>query len=312
MLMIKDLIVNSFFYFTFLCISLFGVKFLQTYYSFENVFYSIFISNVFYPINLPFYIYKKIKRKIKFDKENLKYYLFCGIIYNIECVLLWFVLNDIPLNIYVIGRSSYCIFNILFYKFYIYKEINKYYYIGSSFLIFSYLFLFLEYKDSSWSVITCISTGIITSTYNSIIEKRLTSLDKFYQLEFQNFFLGIGFLFIMPFVIPQITFINTPLFYFISFLIGISTQLYFLNKIIILSNEIVSGNIVISVLDLFRRITLCTLGFLLLHEKATPLIITSNLFMFLSFIFFIISTYKMSNLNKEFIKIQDIELHTTT
>jgi len=126
----------------------------------------------------------------------------------------------------------------------------------------------------------------MNSTYNNLIEYSMkknlfTSFD--YQIIFQiTYFILI--------IVPSVyyTILNPPpinaLPIFLYFLIGIGLQLYMYNKINILNtkNDYLPANILLSGLDLLRRIIQLLFSFLLFNEIFDNYIIISIVFMGLS------------------------------
>ena len=74
-------------------------------------------------------------------------------------------------------------------------------------------------------------------------------------------------------------------------LTGISTQLAFLFKIIIIGYPEISGNQITASLDLLRRVIINVCAYYLLNEYYNMQIIGANICMFVSFIFIILSQY---------------------
>jgi hypothetical protein len=126
----------------------------------------------------------------------------------------------------------------------------------------------------------------MNSTYNNLIEYSMkknlfTSFD--YQIIFQiTYFILI--------IVPSVyyTILNPPpinaLPIFLYFLIGIGLQLYMYNKINILNtkNDYLPANILLSGLDLIRRIIQLLFSFLFFNEIFDNYVIISIVFMGLS------------------------------
>ena len=106
----------------------------------------------------------------KYWKENIIRYPFgAGILYSLESVLLYYSISYGPLSTYMILRSSFIIWNIPFIYFFMRMPISKYYIIGSCFILIS-IILILMY-DNSHSCYIIIATGLLTASYNILLEK---------------------------------------------------------------------------------------------------------------------------------------------
>jgi drug/metabolite transporter (DMT)-like permease len=175
-----------------------------------------------------------------------------SIIFNIENILLFWAVDNLPLGIYIIGRSSYSFYNPIMAKILLKKEINKFYYGGLGFLIISYIFLIIEYYkfinlDDFASIIILLISGFTTSLYNNLIEKDLQKYPEELKIEkqfiYQLILFGLGFFIYVPISLYYIgydkNFDNVNFWaYFIMYLVGISNQIYFLIKLNILSKKI--------------------------------------------------------------------------
>ena len=129
-------------------------------------------------------------------------------------------------------------------------------------------------------------TCFINSTYNNLIEYSIKK-DVFTSVDYQIIFQITYFILI---IIPSIyyTIIDPPPINIVSiilyFLIGGGLQLYMYNKIYILNtkNNYLPANILLSGLDLLRRIIQLLFSFLFFNELFDMFIIISILFMGLS------------------------------
>ena len=102
-------------------------------------------------------------------------------IYTIETILLLWALNNIPVSVYIIGRTSSSYFSVIFTKYYLKKEVGKLYYIGLIVLFISYILLFINYNnfektiETKIAVVIVILSGLTSSLNNCLIEKKLNS-----------------------------------------------------------------------------------------------------------------------------------------
>jgi len=295
-----SLIINSFLFVFTLSEYLICIKYINYQYDYKNAWFNISLNCVFTPFYLLF-LTKKVHRervKIIFRKENIKnlcYPIFNGVIYTVETALLFYAINNLTLSYYTLLRTGFIIFNIPFFKYLLNKKITNIYLFSCLFLIISYIIVIYNYiiqNSYDDNKLLIFNTGIIfltcfmNSTYNNLIEYSMkknlfTSVD--YQIIFQiTYFILI--------IIPSIyyTVLNPPpinaLTIFLYFLIGIGLQLYMYNKINILNtkNDYLPANILLSGLDLIRRIIQLLFSFLFFNEIFDNYVIISIVFMGLS------------------------------
>jgi drug/metabolite transporter (DMT)-like permease len=316
-----SLIINSFLFVFTLSEYLICIKYINYQYDYKNAWFNISLNCVFTPFYLLF-LTKKVHRervKIIFRKENIKnlcYPIFNGVIYTIETALLFYAINNLTLSYYTLLRTGFIIFNIPFFKYLLNKKITNIYLFSCLFLIISYIIVIYNYiiqNSYDDNKLLILNTGIIfltcfmNSTYNNLIEYSMkknlfTSVD--YQIIFQiTYFILI--------IIPSIyyTVLNPPpistLTIFIYFLIGIGLQLYMYNKINILNtkNDYLPANILLSGLDLLRRIIQLLFSFLFFNEIFDNYIIISIVFMGLSSLLLL---YQYIKKNTNHIELEEI------
>jgi len=294
-----SLLVNSFLFVFTLSEYLICIKYINYQYNYKNTWFNILLNCIFTPFYLIF-LFKEVHReKVKtfFKKDNIKhlfYPIFNGVIYTVETALLFYAINNLTLSYYTLLRTGFIIFNIPFFKYLLNKKITNIYMASCFLLVVSYVLIiynYIKYNNQDNNLLI-LNTGIIlltcfmNSTYNNLIEYSmkkniLTSVD--YQIIFQiTYFILI--------IIPSIyyTLLNPPPINFISILIylliGSGLQLYMYNKINILNtkNDYLPANILLSGLDLIRRIIQLLFSFLLFNEIFDNYVITSIVFMGLS------------------------------
>jgi drug/metabolite transporter (DMT)-like permease len=321
-----SLLVNSFLFIFTLSEYLICIKYINYTYEYKNTWFNILLNCLFTPFYLLF-LFKQVHReKVKtfFKKENLKnlcYPVFNGILYTIETALLFYTINNLTLSYYTILRTGFIIFNIPFFKYLLNKKITNIYLASCSFLIISYILLIYNYitrnnYNNHDNTLLISNTGIIfltcfmNSTYNNLIEYSIkknvfTSID--YQIIFQiTYFILI--------IIPSIyyTILDPPPIngttIILYFLIGGGLQLYMYNKIYILNikNNYLPANILLSGLDLLRRIIQLLFSFLFFNELFDTFIIISISFMGLSSLL-LLYQYLKDNSQDEYINHFELE-----
>jgi drug/metabolite transporter (DMT)-like permease len=294
-----SLLINSFLFVFTLSGYLICIKYLNYQYNYKNAWFNISLNCIFTPFYLLFLTKKDHREKVKtfFKKENIKNLLYpiCnGVIYTVETGLLFYTINNLSLSYYTILRTGFIIFNIPFFKYLLNKKITNIYLCNCLFLVVSYVLIIYNYLNyyNQDNKLLIFNTGIIfltcfmNSTYNNLIEYSMkknlfTSFD--YQIIFQiTYFILI--------IVPSVyyTILNPPpinaLPIFLYFLIGIGLQLYMYNKINILNtkNDYLPANILLSGLDLIRRIIQLLFSFLFFNEIFDNYVIISIVFMGLS------------------------------
>jgi hypothetical protein len=300
--------------------------------------------NIFFPVNIFIFNYKYSFKRLLFlfrDKKLVIQFTVPAVIYTIETILLSWCLLNVPISVYIIGRTSSSFFNVLFYKYYIKKNIPWLYYCGLIFLVIAYILLGINYTDFAtniktiFSVIFLIFSGFTTSLYNNMVEKhlddftkksneQLTDLDsvsnlnyeisqhdrtiKYSKMEVQLFYQIIaniyGFIFICPIAIgfciaPTIQnqkdiFQTLFLPNFLFVITGISYQIYFLFKILLLGHTQIAGNQVVSGLDLSRRVFINILAYTAFREYYNSEIIGANICMFVGSLLFVLGQINMN------------------
>lgn len=308
-----SLIINSFLFVFTLSEYLICMKYINYTYDYKNTWFNILLNCLFTPFYLLFLFKKDNRNKVKnyLNKKNFKdlcYPIFNGILYTIETALLFYTINNLTLSYYTVLRTAFIIFNIPFFKYLLNKKITNIYLASCFFLIISYILLIYNYltqnnNDNNKLLIS--NTGIIfltcfmNSTYNNLIEYSIkknvfTSVD--YQIIFQiTYFILI--------IIPSVyyTVLDPPpisgLTIFLYFLIGGGLQLYMYNKIYILNikNNYLPANILLSGLDLLRRIIQLLFSFLFFNELFDTFIIISITFMGISSLLLLYQYLKDNN-----------------
>ena len=255
-------------------IYLINIKIITNTYNYTNFWWITLVSMSGIPISTVLSCISSIDVSYKkYWMENIIRYPFCaGILFSLETILLYYSITYVPLSTYMILRSSFIIWNIPFIYFFMRMPISKYYIIGSCFILIS-IILILMY-DNSHSCYIIIATGLLTASYNILLEKatkdyKMSSFDL--QYLFQLSFLMIS-------VIPSIyyTVLYPPpsgLFAIANYIsIGLSIQISLYTKMYIMSASIdayVSNNVLYSSLEMIRRFSIIIISVLAFNEKIT-------------------------------------------
>ena len=287
-------------------------------YDYAPLYITIFYMNIFYPILLLIYLkYYSYKDLLKIPIEDIKFILIPSIIYTLELVPLYWCLLYVPLGFYMIGRTSSAFFNVLFAKYYIHKTVHIYYYIGLSLLLTSYILFLIGLSskpgnnlvDSDYkyilSIIIVFITGISTSIYNNMGEKYFitrtgTNKNKINYLIIYNL---PGFIFLTPIFLGLsvknkdfIVEYGPNIIYIIA---GLCIQLYIFVKLNILATKNISGNQLVTGIELLRRVLTNVMAYLWLEEYYNTNIILANIFMFAGSCFVILGSLKSKPINRE-------------
>lgn len=267
------------------------IKYINNTYHYKNEWFNILLSIFFTPF-YSFLFIKDINRKKLYTYiaiENRKKLLFpigTGILYTIETILLFYVLNNLTLSYYTILRSGFIVFNTPWFKFLLYKKITNIYILSCIFLIISNAIIIVNYKNMNpddtnitQNTIIIIFSCFINASYNNIIEYSIKKY-KIPNIDFQIIF-QITYFFIIVFAsiyytIQQLPPINLQMI-IIYFFIAFGLQLYMFNKIYILNNQnhFIPANILLSSLDLLRRIIQLIFAFFFFNESFNLSVILS-------------------------------------
>jgi drug/metabolite transporter (DMT)-like permease len=263
------------------------LKYIQTTYSYENFWYATLLSILLVPSYLLLFGVPAVRTRIKsYSRMTIFFPFLAGFIYTVESLLIYYSINNLTLSYYTILRSSFVLWNIPFFIFFLKKQIRQLYYTGCLFLLVSYSIIMYEYLKNDinlWkSSFSVILSCLLNTLYNILIEYSVKkySID---HLDFQIIFQFSYFAFaIIPSVIMTIDRpppITTHLIG-VSLLISACLQFYFYNKIIILgiNNQLVPSNVLLSGLDIIRRIALLLFSFLMFGDTINSSIIVSILF----------------------------------
>jgi len=293
-----SLIANSLLFIFTLSEYLICMKYINNNYKYKNTWFNILLNSFFTPFYLLFLFKQTHREKVKtfFEKDNIKnlcYPIFNGLLYTIETTLLFYTINNLTLSYYTILRTGFIIFNIPFFKYLLKKKITYIYLVSCCLLIISYILLIYNYinqnTDHTQLIVNTFMIFLscfINSSYNNLIEysikKNVLSIFD-YQIIFQ-------FTYFILIIIPSIYYIildpppiNGETIVLYLFIAG-GLQLYMYNKIYILNykNNFLPSNILLSGLDLIRRIIQLLFSFLFFYELFDNFIIILILFMSLS------------------------------
>lgn len=299
------LIINSIFFVFTLSEYLICMKYINYEYNYKNAWFNILLSISLTPTYFVL-LYKKenrttVKEYFKFgNRIKLLFPFITGILYTIETVLLFYALNTMTLSYYTILRSGFILFNLPYFKYLLHKKITNIYLVSCLLLIISHSIIITNYLYTATNTIgeqdkvgeiinnTLIVyiSCFINATYNNLIEYSVKKYN-ISNIDYQIFFQIVYFFII---IIPSIhyTIIDPPpinsLTLFLYFLIAFGLQLYMYNKIYILNNknEIVPANILMSSLDLLRRIIQLLFSFLFFNDHVDIYVILSLIFLGIS------------------------------
>jgi len=267
------------------------MKYMNNAYNYKNEWFNLLLSIFFTPFYSILFIKDINRKKINtyFSRENINKLLFpvgTGILYTIETILLFYALNTITLSYYTVLRSGFILFNIPWFKFLLYKKITNIYLLSCCFLIISHIIIIINYLKSypddanvTRNTIIIIVSCFINSSYNNIIEYsvkkyRIPNID--FQIIFQITYFILIIVSSIYYTIQNLPPIDSKTI-IIYFLIALGLQVYMFNKIYILNNrnDIIPANILLSSLDLLRRIIQLIFSFLFFNEPFDLLVVLS-------------------------------------
>jgi hypothetical protein len=299
------LILNSILFVGTLTEYLICMKYITNNYDYKNEWFNVLLSIVFTPFYGLFFIRKFSWSRIKiyFEPERrhvLKYPIITSMLYTIETVFVFYALNTVTLSYYTILRSGFIIFNIMWFKILLKKPVTRLYYASCAALVISHSIAvgqyILQYSESSdnhggnviQNTVIIFVSCFLNSTYNNLIEYSMSLYgDIMPNIDFQIMFQSSYFIIVAPWAVfyttkhtPPITAGTTTMYFFIAF----GLQLYMFNKIYILNskNSVIPANILLSGLDIIRRVIQLTYSFVCFNEPFDAVIGVSLVFLALS------------------------------
>ena len=267
-------IINSISYVFTMSFIIFMIKIFIHFYNQSNIYFNLIIIPLFAPLSLIYDIH--YNKNVKLDYHIYKYFTIPAIINVIEELILNIVLLSIPMGLYIIGRTSSSIFNILYYKIVNKKKITTLNKIAIIILLISYVFMMIDlitimdYKQIGNLIIVLLS-GITTTAYNVLAENQLKVIENMknnYMVRSNTIFQLTSFVFLIPICgsLVEITLSGFSYDFFIICVVSaLSAQIASMNKYYLLDN-VKQSSLLIAGLDLGRRVLLFVLAATLLNE----------------------------------------------
>jgi hypothetical protein len=288
------------------------MKYITNNYNYKNEWFSVLLSLVFTPFYSCFFVksfsWERAKTYITAPERRvaLKYPILTGVLYTVETLFVFYALNTVTLSYYTILRSGFIIFNIPWFRYLLKKPVTRLYYASCAALVVSHGLATTQYllqydggegggggggggSGSSSNVVQ--NTAIIfvscflNSTYNNVIEYSMSRYgDVMSNTEFQVIFQATYFILAAPWAVfytakqpPPVDASAITMYFFIAF----GLQLYMFNKIYILNNResAIPANILLSGLDLVRRVIQLTYSFVWFNEPFDAVIGVSLVFL---------------------------------
>lgn len=303
-------VLNSILFIATLSEYLICMKYITYTYDYQNEWFSVLLSLLFTPFYSCFFIRKfslaQIKSYMAPDRRFvLKYPIATGILYTIETVLVFFALNTVTLSYYTIMRSGFIIFNIPWFKYLLKKPVARLYYASCVALVVSHIIATSQYvfqyqsqpqanaadnraQNVVQNTVIIFVSCFLNSAYNNVIEYTMSKYgDVITNMDFQIIFQSTYFVIAAPWAIyyttknaPPINSTSVTMYVFIAF----GLQLYMFNKIYILNSRHVAipANILLSGLDILRRVIQLTYSFVWFKEPFDAIIGVSLIFLGIS------------------------------
>ena len=299
------LVLNSIFFVATLTEYLICMKYITNNYEYKNEWFNVLLSLLFTPFYGCLFVrsfsWKRIQETYLAPERRhiLKYPILTGVLYTVETVFVFYALNTVTLSYYTILRSGFIIFNIPWFKYLLKKPVTRLYYASCAALVVSHVFAagqyIFQYSGGSGGEQNIIQNTVIifvscflNSAYNNLIEYTMKLHgDTMTNLDFQIIFQSTYFMLAIPWAVfyttkytPPITAGSMTMYFFIAF----GLQLYMFNKIYILNSResIIPANILLSGLDIIRRVIQLTYSFVWFNEPFDSTIGISLLFLGLS------------------------------
>jgi hypothetical protein len=296
------LVLNSILFVATLSEYLICIKYISNTYEYKNEWFNILLCLVFTPFYSCVFIRKFSWSKIKMymapeRRHVVKYPIVTGVLYTTETILVFFALNTITLSYYTILRSGFIIFNIPWFKYLLNKPVSRLYYASCASLVVSHVLSATQYivhdqdnraQNVIQNTIIIMISCFLNASYNNIIEYSMKRYgDIMPNIDFQIIFQSTYFVLAAPLSIYYTT-INTPPINPVTmtmyFFIAVGLQVYMYNKIYILNSKqsLIPANILLSGLDLLRRVIQLTYSFIWFKEPFDAMIGVSLFFLALS------------------------------
>ena len=303
------LVLHSIFFVATLTEYLICMKYITNNYEYKNEWFNVLLSLVFTPFYGCLFIrnFSWQRAKAYFAPERrhvLKYPVFTGVLYTVETVFVFYALNTVTLSYYTILRSGFIIFNIPWFKFLLKKPVTRLYYASCAALVVSHAFAtgqyLIQYNNDGGggggggggtvvrNTAIIFASCFLNSSYNNIIEYAMKLHgDTMSNIDFQVMFQATYFTLAAPWAVvytmkhtPPVTVGSMTMYFFIAF----GLQLYMFNKIYILNSResIIPANILLSGLDIIRRVIQLTYSFVCFNEPFDAVIGVSLVFLGLS------------------------------
>lgn len=306
------LILNSVFFVATLTEYLICMKYITNNYDYKNEWFNVLLSLLFTPFYSCFFFrsfsWTKITSYMAPERRHiLQYPIITGVLYTVETVFVFYALRTVTLSYYTILRSGFIIFNIPWFRYLLKKPVTRLYYVSCGALVVSHALAVGQYVYAYSSgggggdgggdgggggggsvvqntVIILVSCGL-NSAYNNLIEYTMKRHgDVVSNIDFQIMFQLTYFALASPWAVvytvknaPPITSDSLIMYFFIAF----GLQLYMFNKIYILNSprSIIPANILLSGLDLIRRVIQLTYSFVCFKEPFDAMIGVSLVFL---------------------------------
>jgi len=272
-------------------------RFLDYSYQINNFWFN----NLLTCILSPMYILKiivntdsKIKLKNTFKNGSFRYIFLASILYSIETILLYYCIISLSLFDYIIFRSSFLIWNILLFKYFLNKKITNMYIFSVFLLIISQLTILLSTKIDISIYLILFCSGLISSIYNCLMEYTI----KTYDVDLFIYHSLFQFIYFSSTIIESIYYSSHIVFSIeliaIYICISLFIQYYCYIKLVILKIENISlsSNVILSGLEFIRRIIIIVFSCIFFKENYN---IFSGILYFMSSIMLFIDYYRSSD-----------------
>lgn len=295
-------VINSILFVATLTEYLICMKYITNNYDYKNEWFNVLLSLLFTPFYSCFFIHKfswtQIKSYLSPERRHiLKYPILTGVLYTVETVFVFYALNTVTLSYYTILRSGFIIFNIPWFKYLLKKPVTRLYYASCATLMVSHVLAAAQYvfhyqaaadnraQNVLQNTVIVFISCFLNSTYNNVIEYSMARYgDVMPNIDFQIIFQSTYFVLAAPWAVyyttkhpPPVTTGTMTMYFFIAF----GLQLYMFNKIYILNSKqrAIPANILLSGLDIVRRVIQLTYSFVWFKEPFDAIIGVSLLFL---------------------------------
>ena len=187
------------------------LRFLDYKYQLNNFWFNNALTCILSPIYMLKIIINSKNRidfKNTFKNGSFKYIFIAGTLYSLESILVYYCLISLSLFDYIIFRSSFIVWNIPLFKYFLKKKISYIYTLAVFLLLISQLILSIMNQTNITIYIILFCSSLISSIYNCLMEYTL----KTYEIDIYIYHTIFQLVYFTSSIGESIYFSNIPMF----------------------------------------------------------------------------------------------------